>query len=188
MTHGTSDTSIQGGSRRAAGVFGAGRVAGLLVLELVLVMALPAVASASSDGTNPSLDQYLESVPTTSGDRSRPDNSGGSAGGGLPASTQRRIEQQGGPDAAALEAVADSPALGAPAPARTGRGGRHGAAAGTKSGTAAPTGSSPSALDASTAAVTGEGGDTGPWLVAGVLLVTAVAAGAALIRRRAGAD
>jgi hypothetical protein len=154
----------------------------VLVLVHVLVMALPAVASASSDATSPSLDQYVESVPTATGDRPEPGASGSQ--GGLPSSTERDIAQQGGSDAPALEAVAGSPALGAPpASSNGGKGARPGAGNGRSA--VPPATAAPSALDAATTAASGDDAGAAPWLLAGMLLLTAVAAGVALARRRA---
>jgi hypothetical protein len=152
------------------------------LLALALLMALPSVSWAG----NPSLDQYVESVPTGHGG---PSHGGGGGGGShLPASTQRQIEQQGGSDAAALQEVAGSPALGAPAGGDSNGGsgkpgGSRNAAPGGSAPTAAGT-SSPSAVDAVTSAATGGGGSAGPWLLVGLIALTGASGAVALARRR----
>jgi hypothetical protein len=161
------------------------------VLGVVLIVALPASASASSDGTNPSLDQYVESVPTATGDRSDPSYGGNRRGsaGALPAATRRRIGQQGGADAPALEAVAGSPALGAPPTRGSGGNGREaGRASGEGRSATPPAAAAPSAIDAAATAATGDGAGATPWLLAGVVLVSLAAAAAALARRRRRVD
>ena len=154
------------------------------LLALTLLMALPSLAWAG----NPSLDQYVESVPTGHGNG--PSHHGGSSSATqLPEATRRQIEQQGGSDAPALEAVAGNPALGAPDSA--GKAG-HGAGSGKRTRNAKPGGSaptaagtaSPSALDAATTAATGGDDSSGAILLVALALLTLVAAAVALARRR----
>jgi hypothetical protein len=135
-------------------------------------MTLPAAA-----GANPSVDQYVESVPTGDGGTS----GGGGAkpeGGTLPQRVRDRLQEEGGSDAAQLEAVATSPALGAPAagkPAPT-----------TRRDDATPRADAPkpSALDAATTAAVDNGGAPIGVLVGGMLALTAIAGAAAFARRR----
>lgn len=151
-------------------------------------MALPSLAWAG----NPSLDQYVESVPTGHGNGPAHGGPGGGGSGGsaLPQDTRRQIERQGGSDAGALEAVAGDPALGAPeasAKARRGAGTDKPGARNAKPGGSAPTAAgtaSPSTVDAVTSAATGGDGSAAPWLLLGLALLTAFAAAAALVRRR----
>ncbi|HEX2088136.1 MAG TPA: hypothetical protein VHF89_20785, partial [Solirubrobacteraceae bacterium] len=83
---------------------------------LIVLLLVPASASAQVPGQapNPSIDQYVESVPTTKGsrytrggDRERPAE--------LPPGVERRLERRAGADAQALKDIATSRALGAPA-------------------------------------------------------------------------
>ena len=120
---------------------------------------------------DPAVDQYVESVPTSGGDPRKP------GGGGLPPGVKRQLEREGGADAAALEAVASSGALGAPA-----SDGRRRAS----KADASDSGSNPrpSALEALTSAAVSDDGSAGGWLIAGLALLTVALAGTALARRR----
>ena len=126
-------------------------------------MTLPPAA-----GANPSVDQYVESVPTGDGgvDVGKP---GTPADRPLPARVRERVQEKGGADAAQLEAIATSPALGAPATTA--------AAPRRAEGTAKP-----ALLDAVTTAAAGGGAPLGA-LLAGMLVLTAMAGGAAFVRR-----
>lgn len=178
----------------------AGRVP-LAVVALVVLMILPPAATAApGDGTdpsNPSLDQYVESVPSSHGDHRPPRGGGGAKPGHLSTSVRRRIHAQGGSDSRQLAAVATSPALGAPGsyPSRSGSGG--GKAGSARGGASSPGGGSsdggaaavaeeraPSSLSAVTAAAAhGDGSSIGA-LVIGLVLISALAGGLALARRR----
>jgi hypothetical protein len=149
------------------------------VLALVVLIVLPPAALAES----PSLDQYVERVPTAHGDEP-PGTAPPGRAVHLPPGVQRQIDRGGGADAKQLEAVAGSPSLGAPP---TGAGARAGGAGGSAEATggAAPA-ATPGVVGAATGAATGSG--AGRWLVGGLLLVTAVAAGTALARRRRAAS
>jgi hypothetical protein len=154
----------------------------LAVISLVVLMLTPPVATAASgaDPSNPALDQYVESVPSSHGNHPGPPSAGGQTHpNALPPSVQSQIQAQGGSDAKQLEAVGSSPALGAPAtPARGQVGGRQPA---TK---ARPEEKSPSLLTSVAKAATEGGGDSAGPLIAGLLLLTAALGGAALARRR----
>jgi hypothetical protein len=158
-------------------------------------MALPSVSWAQ----NPSLDQYVESVPTSHGDRSPQGGAGGGSNGGhnggnggstnggtsLPPQTREQLQQQAGGDAAALEAVATNPGLGAPSKGDGGKGHESTGRTGTGTGSGATSGAnSPGAVDAVATAATGGDGSTGPWLLAAIAALTGLTLAAALMRRR----
>ena len=125
---------------------------------------------------NPSVDQYVESVPTAGGSPAP-----GGRPAQLPAAVRDRIRSEGGADAATLQAVASSPALGAPASA-SGTGGHSGGSKPDRSGTAGEPDSPVTA--ATTTAVPDGGGSSVPVLAGGLILLTAAGAGMALARRR----
>jgi hypothetical protein len=158
------------------------------VLTFVVLMLLPPAATAASgaDPSNPSLDQYVESVPSADGG---PPRTAGSSQGHLSDSVRHRLATQGGSDAAQLAAVASSPALGAPSGSqvRARRSGRANGPAGENPGARPPVATrraAPSGLRAlATAATHGEGSSIGV-LLAGLLAITALAGGTALTRRR----
>ena len=168
------------------------------MLAFVVLMILPPAATAASgaDPSNPSLDQYVESVPTSHGD---PPPGGGfshghisSTRGQLPASIRHQLATRGGSDATQLQAIATSPAFGAPAAAvrsttgsgngtrsRGGDGSRH-------ANDAQPDGAAhrPSGIAAiADSATQGDGSSTG-LLLGGVALISALVGGTALVRRR----
>jgi hypothetical protein len=165
------------------------------VLAFVVLMLLPPAATAASgaDPSNPSLDQYVESVPTSHGD---PPPGGGSTRGHistthLPASVRHQIAAHGGRDATQLQAIATSPAFGAPADAVASTSGRPAGSPGSGSGAArrsppeAPAASRPSGVDAFTTAATHGGGGSVGVLAIGLVVITLMAGGIALSRRRA---
>jgi hypothetical protein len=86
-----------------------------LLLAVTLVMA-PSTAAQNPPEEPPSgvssIDQYIEQIPTSRGSRV----AGQGDGKGQPLSPQARraLREHGGPDAAALERIATSPAYGAP--------------------------------------------------------------------------
>jgi hypothetical protein len=158
----------------------------LLLVLLALVALLPATASAQApgEGPNPSLDQYVESIPTRSGTSRTRDRPPGERGR-LSGEARRRLEREAGRDARALEDVTTSPSLGAPPQRRGDPRRRDGAAGGRTAGesdrrAAEPQRSAvPSAIDA-----TLEGGSSTTLLLA-LLAATAAGMGAlALARRR----
>src|SRR4051794_22238949 len=172
------------------------------VLAFVVLMLLPPAATAASgaDPSNPSLDQYVESVPTSHGD---PPGGGGSTRGHistshLPASVRHQIAAHGGRDATQLEAIATSPVFGAPADAVASTTGRPAATPGTGTGTGSGAGrhstaqplpasgdSRPSGVDAFTTAATHGGGSSTGVLAIGLVVIALMAGGIALSRRRA---
>ena len=170
------------------------------MLVLTLLMLLPATpATVARAATSPSIDQYVESVPTSRGDRTPQTQPG--RGRDLPDDVQRQIRDEGGSDAGKLAAVASSPALGAPSAGSSGdaggsetgkRGGgdRDRSGGGPGDGVRGGGGSSgaerPSALTAAAGAPSHGDGTAFGWLIGGLLVITGVAAGAALARRRSG--
>jgi hypothetical protein len=92
------------------------RRAGLaLVVAGALTLAAPAAGQSPPEEPPPgvsSIDQYIEQIPTSRGSRV----AGTGKGKGVPLSppARRRLLEQGGRDAAALERIATSPAYGAP--------------------------------------------------------------------------
>ena len=143
------------------------------VMALVLLTILPP-AGMAAPSRDPAVDQYVESVPGAGGDRA-PNSEPRSGGERLPSDVRSEIERSGGEDAEALEAVASSPALGAPRGDRDGNGG-----GGSRAASKAP----PSTIDAVTSAAASGDSDAGGWLLAGLALLTAALAGVALARRR----
>src|SRR4051812_1417727 len=83
---------------------------------LALLLFSPAASAASGpDPSNPSLDQYVETVPNSHGGAPPSGTSGGhQTRGHLSASIRHRIARQGGADAGHPEAVGTPPAFGAP--------------------------------------------------------------------------
>jgi hypothetical protein len=141
-------------------------------MALVLLTILPP-AGMAAPSRDPAVNQYVESVPGAGGDRA-PGTEPRSGGDSLPPAVRSDIARSGGEDAEALEAVASSPALGAPKGDRNGNDD-----SGSRPGSDGP----PSTLGAVTSATRGGGGATG-WLLASVALLTAALAGTALVRRR----
>lgn len=161
----------------------------MLTLALLMLLSSASAAEQAGAATNPSIDQYVERVPSSGGDRD-PRGRDRSGGGGVSPEVRRRIQADGGVDAPQLEEIVSSPALGAPD--GTARGGRDeesrrgsggSKADGSRSGSASE-GSRPTALEA---VVTAGGHDTGSsfgWLIAGIVALSAAMAAAALARRR----
>jgi hypothetical protein len=155
----------------------------------VLPGAAPAASASSAAGSDPYVsspgnqsagDQYVETLPTTRGPRAPKHRKQVKK---IPRGVARKIDRLGGSDAAALETLATSTELGAPAEQPAGRksapkarkrdsrsGERHG-------------GSTPAVPSAAINAV--DGGEAGlGWLVVAMLAITALALGAAGYRRR----
>jgi hypothetical protein len=142
-----------------------------VALVALLMLLQPAAGMA-----NPSVDQYVESVPTADGHLPAAGGGSGGRSADVPAAIRGRIRAEGGSDAATLEAVASSPTLGAPA-SGSGRA-RSGS---TRAGAA---GKPPSTAAAATVAAVDGGGNSIAVLVGGLILLTAVAGAVALARRR----
>jgi hypothetical protein len=178
------------------------RVAALTVVAAALLStALPVAASASRFGSangsgndlgltvpgNQSAgDQYVETLPTTKGPRAP---RGGKHAKKLSNGITRKLQQQGGSDAAALKKLATSPALGAPvdngAGARSKGKSSHATRSGTNGGRSQQgrskngkqhIGSAPVPSAAINAV---DGGGAGlRWLVLVILAITALSLGA----------
>ncbi|MEA2431030.1 MAG: hypothetical protein QOF65_522 [Thermoleophilaceae bacterium] len=166
------------------------------VLLAGTLLAAPSAAVAS-----PSLDQYVESVPSSQGPQrpappshghtSETSGKGGSAPTQLPAATRHALARLGGSSAPALNAIATDPGRGAPTGAtpttKSGSGGGHVPSRnGRQGGGSSTPSSSPSALSA---AVHGAGSGQGaqlPLLLLGLLAITAVSAAMALRSRTRG--
>jgi hypothetical protein len=160
----------------------------------LLSTALPAAASAGRfasafasandlgltvPGDQSAGDQYVETLPTTKGPRAP---RGGKHAKKLSNGVTRRLQQQGGSDAATLEKLAASPALGAPVDNGAGskrksshvaglQGGSNSSKNGKQHGGSAPVPS------AAIKAVDGGGAGLG-WLVLVILAITALSLGA----------
>jgi hypothetical protein len=136
---------------------------------VALLTILPAAVAVAAEP--PAAHQYVESVPPAGGDRGDDPNEPAEP---LPADVQRQVQAQGGADAAALEAVATSPALGASrADKETENAAENGSDVEGPS-TARTAATAPAEGDSSTMAI----------LLAGVAVVSVVAAGFAVARRR----
>jgi len=91
-------------------------------VAVAVSVCMPGVARAQEPGfSSPSVDQYVESVPTGQGP-SAPSGGRDEQPAKLPAGVRTRLRQQGGTSARSLENLATDPGLGAPAAAdeRTG--------------------------------------------------------------------
>jgi len=157
----------------------------LAVISLVVLMLTPPVATAASgaDPSNPALDQYVESVPSSHGNHPGPPSGGSQTDpNALPPSVRSHIQTHGGSDTQQLEAVGSSPALGAPpAPAHHARRKHRDKPAPTR---VKPEEKSPSLLSSVAKAATDGGSDSANVLIVGLVLLTAALGGTALVRRR----
>jgi hypothetical protein len=151
-----------------------------------LVAAAALFAAAPAAGQNPpqeppsgvsSIDQYVEQIPTSRG--SRVAGVGSGKGEPLAPEVRRRLREEGGPDAEALEQIATSLAYGAPEQPLRRRA--------TKETPVRPEDDEPTLAGALSAAVSapGEGGEWRLGVLAGVLFATTGALGVAAYRRRA---
>jgi hypothetical protein len=131
-----------------------------------LVLLLAPTAFAASPGDFSASDQYVESVPTSHG----PSATDGSKHSRAPLSTgaAAKLRNQGGADAASLEAIATSSDYGAPQAKREGKG--------------SSSNSTPAVPSASVAAVRESGGDL-IWLLLALLAVTGLLIGAVAYQR-----
>jgi hypothetical protein len=146
-----------------------------VVVAVISSLACPAAVLAQQS-PSPSVEQYVERVPTAEGPR--PSSGDGTTDrDALPPAARRELRERAGSDAEALEAIAGSEALGAP------QGQRRGSAdaapgGGGASGGDATTSAGPAVVDAAF-----DGGGTSLLLV-GLVVTTLIAAGVALARRR----
>ena len=132
-----------------------------------LALLLAPTSFAASPGDFSASDQYVETVPTSHG----PNAAEGSKHGRTPlsAGAAAKLRNQGGADAASLEAIATSSDYGAPQAKR-----RHGKGGSSKSTPAVPS--------ASVAAVRESGGDL-LWLLLALLAVTGLLIGTVAYQR-----
>ena len=162
-----------------------------LIAALVAIAFAGAAArglAAGADGLGISVpgnqsagDQYVETLPTTKGPRA-PGRKGHAKK--LSREAVKRLQQLGGPDAAALKALATSPALGAP----TNGGGRDNSSSTSKGtgdrGNGRRHGGATPAVP-SAAINTADGGEAGiGWLVLALLAITGVSLGGVGYQRR----
>src|SRR3954465_4352209 len=138
--------SRSGHLRRGPSTAAVSRIS-VTVLALVVLMILPPAATAATgaDPSNPSLDQYVESVPSSHGGGPP---AGRPSRGHLSDSVRQQIARRGGADAKQLEAVATSSAFGAPT-STAGRASSGASATGGGSGTPGPGGTPGGAGDGS---------------------------------------
>jgi hypothetical protein len=139
----------------------------------------------SVPGNQSAGDQYVETLPTTKGPRAPGRNKRAKK---LSHGVSKRLQQLGGSDAATLEKLATSTALGAPVDNGTRRGDAEGANGGAshkgRSGNGKRHGgSTPAVPSAAINAV--DGGEAGlGWLVLAILAITALSLGAVGYQRR----
>jgi hypothetical protein len=137
-----------------------------MVLAALVLLPAP-TAFASSPGDFSASDQYVETVPTSHG----PSATEGSSRGRTPlsAGAAAKLRNQGGADAAPLEAIATSSDYGAPQAKR-------------RDGKGSSSNSTPAVPSASVAAVRESGGDL-LWLLLALLAVTGLLIGAVAYQR-----
>jgi hypothetical protein len=165
------------------------RATALAVLAAALLStALPASASAGKSSNDTGLtvpgnqsagDQYVETLPTTKGPRAPGRHKHAKK---LSKGITRKLQQQGGSDAATLQQLATSPALGAPVDnGAKGKGshakGSQGSRVGRSQNGKRHGGSAPAVPSAAIHAVDGGAAGLG-WLALGILAITAVSLGA----------
>jgi hypothetical protein len=142
-----------------------------------LTLAAPAAAQDPREEPPPdvsSIEQYIENIPTSRGSRAA--GTGKGTGQPLSPEARRRLREEGGPDAAALERIATSPAYGAPdRPLRKSR-----ELVRTPSDDDASLGAAFSAA----VSAPGEGGEWRLGVLAAILVATTAALAVAAYRRR----
>jgi hypothetical protein len=171
------------GHRRVAHKAGRSvRAAALAVLAAALLStALPAAAPADDlgltvPGNQSAGDQYVETLPTTKGPRAP---RGRKHAKKLSNGVTRKLQKQGGSDAATLEKLATSPALGAPVDDGADSKGKSSRTTGSqgRSKNGKQHGGSAPVPSAAINAV--DGGEAGlGWLVLAILAITALSLGA----------
>jgi hypothetical protein len=163
---------------------GRGRASAWLICLVGLLLGPADSAHAQAPGLGgPSVDQYIESVPTARGPAAVAEPRTAPATR-LPAETRRRLRREAGGDAAALEALSTDPATGAPA-GRSAAAGRRGGSSQEDSAPAMLGMSERGSADAAAQALSG-GGSAVLLLLAGLLAGT-LALGAVAWRRRSSA-
>ena len=170
---------------------GAGRfnrrlaLSALLALMLIIPAAIqPARAHATSPLDFSAGDQYVETLPTAKGPKVTENAPKHRNKSGLSKKVQKQIAAVGGSEGATLQNLAESQALGAPAPTDSSSGSSEGSSSSkkgkTKGGSAK---GSPSVPSAAINAAGGTGSGLG-WLALALPLITAVALGAFGLQRR----
>ncbi|MGH2978177.1 MAG: hypothetical protein ACRDLQ_00895 [Solirubrobacterales bacterium] len=146
----------------------------ILAALAVAALAVPAPAAAKSPDDFSASDQYVETLPTTSGPSATRDRKRGKTP--LRPSVAAKLRSQGGADAARLEAVATSSDFGAPQATGGGADKNSGAAnrRSSRDTTAIPS--------ASVQAVREGGGDL-LWLLLALLAITGLILGAVAYQR-----
>src|SRR4051794_13293935 len=99
-TNERSDTAGRRGPLLPVSLSGRGRTA-VLVLALLMLLSSTAAVNLAEASSNPSVDQYVESVPTAGGDKPPPAQPHGNVGT-VPPKVRDRIRAQGGSDAQQL--------------------------------------------------------------------------------------
>jgi hypothetical protein len=146
----------------------------ILAALVVAVVAVPAPAAAQSPQDFSASDQYVETLPTTSGPSATKDRRRGKTP--LRPSAAAKLRSQGGADAARLEALATSSDFGAPQ-GTTGRADKK-----NGSGDRRNSRDSRAIPSASVQAVRAGGGDL-LWLLLALLAITGLMVGAVTYQR-----
>jgi opacity protein-like surface antigen len=145
----------------------------LILAALVAVaLAVPATAAADTPQDFSASDQYVETLPTTSGPSATDDRRRGKTP--LRPSVAAKLRDQGGADASRLEAIATSSDFGAPQETSDGTDKKSGNRHDSRNTTAIPS--------ASVQAVQ-EGGEDLLWLLLAMLAITGLMVGAVTYRR-----
>lgn len=151
------------------------------------MLALPAPALAQQS-PSPSVDQYVERVPTAEGPKPSAAGPKYKRNARLPANVRQRLREEGGADAQALEDIATAAGLGAPEQPRGGTGGGSSGEGPVPGGTPSRAVSGESAGKGAVPAVAeaafGSGSTATALLVVGLLGTTIAVGAAALARRR----
>ena len=145
----------------------------LAALAALLALVLAAPAGAESPNDFSASDQYVETLPTSSGPSATKDRK--SVHRALPSEVASRLAKLGGTDAAALEAVATAGEFGAPQ-------GKAGGADKSKRKGSGSSGSTPAVPSASVEAVRDDGGDL-LWLLLALLAISGLMVGAVAYQR-----
>jgi hypothetical protein len=151
----------------------------IVVAVVAALLTVPAGAVAETPQDFSAADQYVETVPTTSGPSATKDRKRGRAP--LPPSVAAKLRSQGGADATALEEVATSSDLGAPQGTRRAADKENGAGdrPSSRDRTAVPS--------ASVQAVRG-GGEDLLWLLLALVAITGLMVGAVTYQRHKDKD
>ena len=151
----------------------------IVVAVVAALLTVPAGAAAETPQDFSAADQYVETIPTTSGPSATKDRKRSRTP--LPSSVAAKLRSQGGADATALEEVATSSDFGAPQ--GTGRAADKGNGAGdrrsSRDRTAVPS--------ASVQAVRG-GGEDLLWLLLAMVAITGLMVGAVTYQRHKDKD